>query len=273
MNINPQNHKVEFNRFLLEEIDLSIYKHKYLNDYVNKLMSGNTFIYETSLLNRTDDGWIIIIHSDHLLIYGHNWTVDQFREIKEVFNLNAFKNYTVTGEDELINELVRFYNPRNYHIMKRRQLYQANNINIYENELMNINLADETQIDELATMMQDYYHEEYNGLNDKTFADMQNRIISLVNLEKIYILKSSNNELVSFCTIVDPDIGILFTKREYRNKGFGKLILSYCANQLQIKNGIVYLMTDLDMVESNKVCQQVGFTSYYRYLMVEINRN
>ena len=120
-------------------------------------------------------------------------------------------------------------------------------------------------------MLQEYYHEEYNGLNDKTIEDMRQRIISVIQIKKIYVLLDMNETLLSFCTVIDPDIGILFTKKEHRNKGYGKIILSYCSQLLQQKNETVYVMTDSDKLESNIVCEAVGFKPYYNYIMTKIN--
>ncbi len=127
------------------------------------------------------------------------------------------------------------------------------------------------ELNELAVMLQEYYHEEYNGINDKTIEEMQHRIFQVIHTKKIYVLLDTNEKLLSFCTIINPDIGILFTKRQYRNKGYGKIILSYCSNFLQQKNGMVYLMTDIDKLESNIVCEAVGFKPYYKYVVALIN--
>lgn len=120
-------------------------------------------------------------------------------------------------------------------------------------------------------MLQEYYHEEYNGLNNKEIEEMQLRMFQLIKSEKVYVLLNSNDQILSFCSIIDPDIGILFTKNDSRNKGCAKMILSYCSNLLLQRNGKVFLMTDQDKLESNLVSAKVGFESFYKYKMVEIN--
>jgi predicted GNAT family acetyltransferase len=271
VNLTPKHNPADFNRFLFEEIDLNLYQHKFLNDFVDKAKNGQVSFSDLSVINTTDKGWILIIHSEMLLIYGNNWSVEQFQEISEMFDLNKFTNYTLSGDDELIDQLILFYKPKNFEIEKRRLLYQTTKINVFKNENLRIRLGSLNELDELAGMLQTYYHEEYNGLNDKEIEEMKERMFSFIQTEKIYLLLNINDDILSFCSIVDPDIGILFTKNEHRNNGYGKVILSYCSSLLREKNDSVYLMTDSDKIESNIVCETVGFRPYFKYIMTKIN--
>ena len=271
MNLTPKYNFEEFNRFLFEEVDLGLYQHKYLRNFINKVQQGKSTFYDLSVINTNGDGWIMIIYGEMLLVYGYNWKTDQFQEIRKIFDLNKYTNYTLSGEDELIDELMKFYNPKNYKIEKRRLFYKSGKIDLFKKENFRVELGTLNQLDELALMLQEYYHEEYSGLNDKDIEEMQNRMSSLIQTEKVYVLLNFDNKILSFCSIIDPDIGILFTKNEYRNTGYGKIILSYCSNFLQQRNGIVYLMTDRDKPESNRVCDKVGFKPYYNYKMIKIN--
>jgi hypothetical protein len=272
MNLTPKNNLKEFNRFLFQEIDLHKYEYKFLNDYVKKAAKGLTPLYDHSLINTSPNGWILILHGDMLFVYGDKWNENQIQEINEVFDLNKFTNYILSGDNALIDKLIEFYKPKNFEIEKRRILYRTRNINNFNSNDLIIRLATFTELKELAIMLQEYYHEEYNGLNDKTIDEMQQRITSVIQTKKIYVLHDMNETFFSFCTIIDPDIGILFTKREHRNKGYGKIILSYCSQVLQKKNETVYVLTDRDKLESNIVCKAVGFIPYYNYIMIKINR-
>jgi 5S rRNA maturation endonuclease (ribonuclease M5) len=271
MNLTPKNNLTEFNRFLFKEVDLDIYRHKFLKDYVDKATQGIAPLYELSVINTSADGWIMILHGDILLVYGDNWTENQIQEINEVFDLNKYTNYSVAGDSALIDKLLEFYKPKNFEIEKRRILYRTTEIKNFNSGNLQIRLGSLNQLNELARMLQEYYHEEYNGLNDKTIEDMQQRIFSVILTKKIYVLLDNDENILSFCTIIDPDIGIMFTKNEYRNNGYAKIILSYCSHLLQQKNKTVYVMTDRDKPESNIVCEAVGFKPYYNYVMTKIN--
>ncbi len=271
MLLTPKNNPNEFNRFLFKEIDLGLYQYKFLHDYIDKATKGLMPIYDLSFLSICPTGWILILHGETLLIYGEAWNESQFQEISEGFDLNKYTNYTLSGDNKLIDKLVWFFKPKNFEIEKRRLLYHANEIKNFNTENLKIRLGSFKELNELAVMLQEYYREEYNGLNDKTIEEMRQRIFSVIQTKKIYVLLDMTETLLSFCTIIDPDIGILFTKQDHRNRGYGKVILSHCSTILQQKNGTVYLMTDRDKTESNIVCESVGFKPYYEYIVTKIN--
>ena len=122
-------------------------------------------------------------------------------------------------------------------------------------------------------MLQQYYHEEYKGKNDKSLEEMRMRVLQVITTGKIYILKNIRGQILGFCTIIDPDIGILFIKSEFRNKGYGKKILAHCSGLLLEKNKEVFVMTDKDELASNKTCISVGFVQYFNNSFVQINWN
>ena len=271
MNITPKKNPKEFEQFLFREIDLDLFEYKFLNDYVQGVMSGEKKLYDLSLINSTKESWILILHSEVLLIYGNNWNVSQFKEIKEIFDLNSFTNFTITGTSDLIYALMESYGITNYSIEKERTFYKTKTIQEFKDNKLKIENANIKDLGELAIMLQEYYHEEYNGKNDKSIDDMRQRIFQLIYSNTIYVLKDLNNKLLSFCTIINPDIGILFTKKEYRKLGYGKFILSFCSKLLLQINSDVYLMTDKEEVVSNITCQKVGYKPYYNFSFILIN--
>ncbi|MBD0833340.1 GNAT family N-acetyltransferase [Aestuariibaculum sediminum] len=271
MNLTPKDNPQEFNKVLFQEIGINLFKHKYLKDYIDGVQSGIRKLYDASLINKTGDGWILILHGDILLIYGHNWNKAQFSEIKQIFDLNDYTNYAAGGEAKLIGELIEYFKVDKYTVRKERIFYKSDKIIDFETNGLKIELGKMSELNELAIMLQLYYHEEYKGENDKSLSEMQQRMFQLIHTAKVYTLKNKSNNLLSFCSIIDPDIGILFTNPEHREKGYGKILLSHCSKLLENENGAVYVMTDRNEVGSNRVCKAVGFNSIYEFSMIEIN--
>ncbi|WP_306351081.1 hypothetical protein [Flavobacterium sp. '19STA2R22 D10 B1'] len=120
-------------------------------------------------------------------------------------------------------------------------------------------------------MLQDYYHEEYKGENDKSIEDMRMRILQVISTGKIFVLKNNHNQILGFCTIIDPDIGILFTKLQFRNQDNGKKLLVHTSRLLLQKNKEVFVMTDKNEIASNKTCISVGFVQYFENIFLQIN--
>lgn len=271
MNITPNDNPEEFNKILFQEIGINLFRHKYLKDYLDGVQSGSKKLYDASFINTTEKGWILILHGEILLIYGHNWNKSQFSEIKEIFDLNQYTNYVAGGDAKLINELIEFFQVDKHTLRKERIFYKSEKIKDFDNNDFKIELGKMDDINELAVMLKQYYHEEYNGENDKSLAEMQQRMLYLIQSAKIYTLKNNSNDLLSFCSIIDPDIGILFTNSEHRKKGYGKILLSFCSKLLEKENGNVYVMTDKNELASNQVMKAVGFKPIYEHSMTEIN--
>lgn len=222
MNILPKYNPNEFNRFLIEEIDLSLYKYKFLRNYISSVQKGDKVLYDVSILNLQEKGWILILHGEELLVYGENWTEKQFQEIASDFDFNKYRNYLVSGDSKLIHSMISFNKLSNPQTEKERIFYRASKIKEILLQRESISLGEMDELNELASMLQEYYKEEYNGQNNKTIEDTTTRMHNLIESEEIYVLKDSNGEITSFCTIINPDIGIIYTKEKYRKQGNGK---------------------------------------------------
>lgn len=271
MNLNPIDNQKEFDEFISSLLDDNLYQHKMLIDYINRAFQGTKSLYETSVLNISGDGWILILHGEYLIIYGQKWKKKQLEEINDLIDFKRFKNFGAFGDSELINELINLSKVDNYELGKERIYYKTSKINIFELNDLKIELGKKSDSTELSKMLFYYYQEEYNGLNDKTIEETNERIDSLISSGSIYVLKNAENVILSFCTVINPDIGILFTKKEFRGKGYGKTILSYCSSLLKQYTSEVYLMTDKEKIESNKVSIAVGFVPFFKYKMVSLN--
>lgn len=271
MNLTPQNNPTEFEKFLFQVIDIKLFQNKFLLDYLEDAIAGKKDLYDKSVINTTDNGWILILHGEVLLIYGENWCSDQFNEISKIIDLNQFTNFSIIGNSELISSLLDFYKIKDVDIYKERILYRTQDIKNLDNFNLEILPANFANLEELAVMLQQYYHEEYKGKNDKSIDDMRIRVLQVIKTGKIFILKNIHGQILSFCTIIDPDIGILFTKSEFRNQGYGKKILAHCSKLLLQKNKEVFVMTDKNEIASNKTCISVGFVQYFNNSFVQIN--
>lgn len=273
MNITPKNNSREFNQFLFNYVNLDLYKYKFLRFYISSVKIRKQVLYDSSVLNIQETGWILILHSDQLLVYGENWTEKQFIEIASDFDFNNYKNFLVSGDSKLLHSLIRFNNLSNHQTEKERVFYKATKIKKIPLDNDVISLGKPNEINVLALMLQEYYNQEYNGENNKKIEETTRRVESLINSEEIYVLKDSNGEIASFCTLINPDIGILFTKEQYRRQGKGKKLLSYCSSLLLKENDEIYLMTDKSVIASNITCEKVCFTPFFDHTSIRINSN
>lgn len=271
MNLTPQNNPTEFEQFLFKKIDVNLYHHKFILDYLEDAAAGEKKLYDKSVINVTEEGWILILHGEVLLIYGQNWRSEQFDEISEIIDLKQFTNFSLIGNTELVKSLLAYYKIDDIIVYKERILYKTQTIKNFHDDNLNFVHGHFENIEEIAVMLQQYYHEEYKGENDKSIEDMRIRVLQVIATGKLFLMKNNNSRILGFCTIIDPDIGILFTKPEFRNQGFGKKLLAHCSKLLLEKNKDVYVMTDKNEVGSNKTCTSVGFIQYFNNIFVQIN--
>ncbi len=234
----------EFWDFFYKEINLDDYKYKFLREDIQRINQGTQSIYDITFFQVQNDGWILIIVSEGLIVYGKNWSLNQFDEISECLDLKRFKNYLVYGESQLIKKLIEHFSVTDFFVEQERIFYRTSSSTNAASPELNIRLGRKEDINILAKMLQQYYHEEYEGRNDKEIQQLIFDITYHVYKESIYVLGNSQNQIISFCTILNPDIGIMFTERNHRNNGYGKLILSFCTRLILQFNEEAFLMTD-----------------------------
>jgi len=201
MNISPKNNPIEFNQFLFELVNLDLFKYKFLNIYISSVQKGDKVIYDDSVLNLQEKGWILILHGEQLFVYGENWTEKQFLEIASDFDFNKKRNYLVSGDSELIYSLISFNKLSNHRTEKERIFYRATQIMKTPLQGESISLGKLNELKELAEMLHEYPKEEYNGQSNKTIEETTRRIQNLIVSEEIYVLKNSNGEIASVISI------------------------------------------------------------------------
>lgn len=270
MNITLDEDFAGFYDFIFENIDLESYQYRFLKSYLDKVLNKEYESKKSSILNVTDSSWLLILYGDVFYVYGKNWTNEQIVEISKKFQFSTAEKSIIAGNAALVEDLLQFFQLK-YSVVKRRIFYKAESIEKINLQNTVIRPALMEELNEIANMFQDYYEDEYHGKNNKNFVDMQHLAYSYIQTKDLYILLDGNGVIMSFCTILDPDIGILFTKRNYRGKGFAKCLLSFCSSLLLERNRNVFLMTDQDVIDSNKVCISLGYEPVFYYKSIETN--
>src|SRR5205814_2310950 len=90
-----------------------------------------------------------------------------------------------------------------------------------------VELPSPDDLDELVLMFQNYYIEEYDGKRNKSPDFLIPTIKKHIENDTLYIIRD-DKVIKVFCSIINPDIGIIFTKKEYRGQGLGRRLMEYC---------------------------------------------
>lgn len=246
------------------------FEYKFLYKNLLEILNGNQPIKSLILNEINHEKWILVIHTNDLLIYGENWTSDQVKEISEAIPFKNFKNYHFSGGKKLIEDLLIFNNIHGYETFKSRFFYRCKNLNQFENKIAQIDYGTIEDVPELALMLKNYYTEEYKGRNEEEIVEMTAQILEYIENNSIYVLKKEDI-VIAFQTINTIDIGILFIKEKYRNQGYGKFLLGISTEKMIINNSIAYLMTDSANIPSNKIVCDLGYEKFYDYFDLIVN--
>lgn len=262
-----------FWQYFYDLIDLNLYQHKFLREDFKQAKSGNQTLYDRTFLNVQGNSWILMLELESIHIYGQNWSIQQVDEFLKNFDASTFENRFVCGETRLLFEIFRRANTTNYEQFIDRIFYVKSKLNAINQQEETIRLARIEEVPVLGRMLQQFYHEEYEGKNDKLIEEMECRMIAEVERESVYVHLTSENVISSFCTINNPDIGILYTNPVHRRKGYAKKILSFCTEQLFLENQEAHLMTMRNKVESNSTAQSIGYTPYFEFCCVHMKKD
>lgn len=269
MTITSVNQTDEFLLFLNTTIDTDDYRYKYLTQILDLAFGhGQAEVTENTAIYQAGEDWIIYIETvGQLFLYGNN-NDELLTELSNRINLNQFPGYEIMGEFNIVYGLLKKQNINNYSIIKDRLFYQLKQTGQLLPKLENT-LPEIEDVEELTHMMLAYYHEEYNGTRDKEYEQIYASIQGSILADKIHVFKEENI-IKAFCTVGNPDIGIIFTKPEFRNNKIGKRLLSTCSSLLFDLNDTCYLMTDLNNQSSNKMTKDIGYEEIYKHSNIQI---
>lgn len=201
-------------------------------------------------------------------IYGHKWNQEIIDKAAEKIQPQKFKNFTFIGNRILIDEIfkkakVEFDSRRN------RIVYQCKKVLSKPEEIEGIiENASALYLDQLISNGILYYKEEFEGKGNKSDDEVKQDIVSALENGTMYSLRNLDL-IISILTVINyeydkPMIGSLFTRPEYRNKGFAYKLL-YNVTKGLLENGYFEcgLLSNADNPASNKIFTKIGYVPIY----------
>lgn len=255
--------------FIKQKINRTDFRFKYLVSFLNMAFGrGEATIMENTSIYKLGDGWVIYIETEgKLFIYGSdNPTI--IDALSNNINFEMFAGYEIMGDYDLVYRLLQDKNTHGYTVIKDRIFYTLR----HSNKLLQA--LDDTQpnqndVDELTKMMLDYYVEEYEGTRNKTEEMIRPIIVNHINNNSIHIYRE-DGIIKSFCTVINPDVGILYTKPDFRNQHIGKRLLSTCSRVILTLRNTCFVMTDMKNIPSNKICVDIGYEEISKHTNIRL---
>ena len=259
----------KFEDFLNDNINRNEYKYKFLVYFLDTLfVQQKGVIKQNSSIIWNGDNWAIFIETNKELLFYCKYYERIFADkILEQLDLNQHLGKEIVGDYDLIYELLRKNKIKNFKVIKDRLFYKTETVNKISNSKHEI--ASEFDLEKVIQLYQEYYKEEYKGARNKTKDNLYSKILRDLKNKRIYIIKD-DGEIVAFCSINNPDIGIMFTDKKNRKLGYSKQLLSIATERLLSGNLVAYVMTDMHNIPSNKVCRDIGYNIYYKHTYLSI---
>lgn len=230
----------------------------------------STPFYDAFVLEKEECQIIGLRLRDIYYFYGKNWTKIDLDVIKNRINFKALpKGFHIAGTLNLISEILNKVEI-NTATFKNRFFYKiTSNPKVVLNSSHLISEPEGKDVKELAGLYQEYFKEEYNGLNNKTIEETTEAMRKIISEFEIYIVKNQN-EIMGFCTTMfsdsdQPMIGTLFVRKKNRNEGIGKTLIHYVTRKLMVSARVCYLMTDKGKIEANKIMKSIGYFRIYEH--------
>lgn len=214
-----------------------------------------------------------LLMTGNYYIHSFKWNDKLIDKLSKIIEFKNFRNFTFTGQRDLLLQLLD-RNKVTYQIKKDRLIYECRRTSNLTNLHGQLELANKSDIDELSEMSYQYSLEEYAGLAHQDYESSRNIVYGGIENKNIFKLVSGG-KIRSMAQVLSlyenfPLIGQLYTKNEFRNKGFATSILFHLTNYLlnilgKEKCG---LLSDVNNISSNIVFQKVGYQSIYKQISV-----
>lgn len=249
--------------------DLNFY---YIIQFFDRVMADYLEFYDCWIYEKADRWCVGFWVSGSYLFNSNNLTKEDIKYIIERIDFNYFKidGFHFIGNTHFIDKLSDFDSNFTFESFKERFFYSLKKIKLNSKFSKEVNLASTEDIQEIAILYQQYYHEEYNGKNDKEIDTTLEIVEKLQSQKLIYGLKE-DNKIIGFCTIMSflslrPNmVGTIFIDINFRQNGNGRNLLSFVASILIDQNSELFLVTTKENIVSNQMVESIGFKMQYEH--------
>lgn len=244
----------------------------YIINAFGGVMSDSTEFFDCWIYE-VDDRWCVGFWiSGNYLLNSKNLTQEDIKIINDKVDFSQFgiDDFHFAGNTEIIEQLSESNSDFSLEPFKERYFFKLNSIKLKTKFSNEVSITTKEDIKDIAILYQQYFHEEYNGKNDKDLQSMDEKVESLQFRKLIYKLKIKDN-IIGFCTVMsflNPElnmIGTIFIDTNYRRNGNGRHLLSYVTDKIHKGNNGILLMTTKESFASNKMVESVGFEKQYEH--------
>lgn len=138
-----------------------------------------------------------------------------------------------------------------------------------EESSSNVTIASLDDVEEIMELSMEFFSE--CGLNDQVIKD------KIVKRIASYRLLKKDNKIIamarfSYDTETSSRISMVFTRKEYRGKGYAREVVNYCKNEILLEGKIATLNVDQKNPISNHLYSSLGFKKVFSQGIYILNK-
>lgn len=269
---------------LLNQIDKLVkedkFQHYFLYQHIQRTYDEDHEI-SSKWLKQDDDGWILGFCANYNYnIYGQNYSEKLFNSVKNELDFTKLPDkICFSGDKELIAGIIEANENTSFEIYKERYFYEINADQFipFENGNVTIRLANQRDLTILTELTCKFFEEEYKGKNNKSIIETRLQMQSSIDNDKIIVVEQAN-KVCGYCSRMDTMfggemIGTVFVDRHYRNRDYGKSLVSSMTKTILSNNKKCWLMTDVTNNASNHIITALGYKKIFHYTSGEMTKN
>jgi len=249
------------------------YSHYYFLRCLDKLNSKQMDLFDSyNVIDDFGNSVFCVWVSGSYYFYGDRWSDDLIDTLLEYGDFKQFKRFSFLGQRDLVIDVLTKANIK-FNVVKDRLVYKCTRTlpskKKIPGKVLNAALVD---FEELVQLSHQYYTEEYQGQGQKTIEEIRASVFQSIQNGNLFNL-IIKDKICSILQIISnyrnkPMIGGLFTKPEFRNRGYAyKLLLTITRHLTRIGYDECGLVSDVTNPASNKVFVNTGYSPIYKFIV------
>lgn len=250
------------------------FSHYHLIHKIEELKSQRTDLFECyNIVDDKGSNVLCMWVTGGYFIYSHSWTPEIIKILSEKIDIKKFKHFSFCGQRELIKKLFKHSNIEG-EVFKNRFIEVCESVNEPIGEFVGqIEHGDFDDFEELVQMGYDYNQEEFRGQGSQTLGSLTASFENAILGSKIFVWRV-NGTITTIGQLINDHkefalIGSLYTKEEFRGKGYGYYLM-YSLTKGLLRDGYTKcgLVSDADNEITKKIFERVGYKPTYNWVLM-----
>jgi GNAT superfamily N-acetyltransferase len=250
------------------------FSHYHLIHKIEQIKNKKTDLFDCyNIVDDKGSNVLCMLVTGAYFIYSYSWTNEIIQKLSEKIEFQKIRRFSFCGQRDLIIELFQ-NNKIDGKVFKNRFIEVCESVNQPTGEFIGqIENGVFEDFEELVRMGYDYNQEEFRGQGSQTLDSITASVENSILNSKIFVWRV-NGLITTFGQIINDHedfaiIGSLYTKKEFRGKGYGYYLMHSLTSGL-LRDGFLKcgLVSDADYEITKKIFERVGYKPAYKWVLM-----